>query len=179
MTEYLFSVDPGKSSGAAIIGYNDTDVWLLEALQVTGGVNGFRGMVDYLQAYSVVGEWISEKFIPRPGGGFGQSLDSTLPLVCEGVLIDRGLMPEYVSGEKRWRVANSQYIVGGDTKAKKKARLHAFLKDSGFYRTGKDLGTADADDFRSAAGHGIAYLARVKKHKPSFALVQGWVEAND
>lgn len=174
----LIIVDPGKSSGAAVLGYDAGGVWLIEGHQVRPGVNAFRSLLDHLEDRWPEAEWISEKFIPRPGGGFGQGLDSTLPLVCEGVLIDRDLLPEYSSGEKRWRAPINQYVVGGETLAQKRSRLHRFLKDSGFYLTGKDLGAPDADDFRSSAGHGIAYLARVKKHRPSWDLIEGWTNGN-
>ena len=36
----------------------------------------------------------------------------------------------------------------------------------------------DADDFRSSVSHGLAYLARDLKHKPTFELISGWVEGN-
>lgn len=176
----LISVDPGKSSGLAVIGYDDSDVRLIQGFQVSGGVRPFRGLLDRVQG-QWSGEdvtWLSEKFIPRPGGGFGQGLDSTLPLVCEGVLIDRDLLPEYTSGEERWRIPQLQYLTGGKNLADKRKRQHRFLKDSGFYKTGKDLGAPDADDYRSATAHGLAYLAR-NGHKPTFELISGWVERND
>lgn len=180
MTEFLISLDPGKSSGAAVIGYDDSSVSLVDAYQFSAGVNAFRDMVDLLQFIwgGRDATWISEKFSPRPGQGFSHGLDSTLPLVCEGVLIDRDLLPEYSTGEKRWRPPALHYAVGGETKAQKKVRLHRFLKDSMFYKTGKDLGAPDADDFRSAAGHGIAYLAREVKHRPSYDLISTWIAEN-
>ena len=176
----LISLDPGKSSGSAVLGYDESAVWLIDAFQVAAGVDAFRGMVTTLQDRWGDNDpvWISEKFSPRPGQGFTHGLDSTIPLVCEGVLIDRGLLPEYTPKEKRWRAPVLHYVVGGESKAQKKARLHRFLKDSGFYRTGKDLGAPDADDFRSAAGHGLAYLAREVGNKPAYDLISTWVERN-
>lgn len=173
MTEYIVSIDPGKSSGCAVLGFDSSRVWLKAAHQVYPGVNKLRELIDTVQSDFPEATWISEKFSPRPGGGFGQGLDSTLPLVCEGVLIDRDLLPEYTSNEKRWRRPADQYLVGGKDKADKKKRQHRFLKDSGFYRTGKDLDAPDADDFRSACAHGLAYLARTG-HKPTFDLIAGW-----
>lgn len=180
MAKLLISVDPGKSSGLAALGYDDSGVWLEDAHQASPGVGALIQLVKDVD-FGWGGNkptWISEKFIPRPGGGFGQSLDSTLPLVGEGALIALGLMPEYSPGEKRWRAPQLQYIVGGEGLADKRKRQHKFLKDSGFYRTGKDLGAPDADDFRSACAHGLAYLARGQKHMPSFELISGWVEEN-
>lgn len=176
----LVSIDPGKSSGVAVIQFDSHSVYLSSAYQTSGGVSGFRSLLDTVQ--SEWGEadpiWISEKFSPRPGKGFSLGLDSTLPLVCEGVLIDRGILPEYMAGERHWRSPSMQYLVGGSTLSDKRKRQAKFLKDSGFYRTGKDFGTPDADDFRSATAHGLAYLARELKHKPTFQMISDWVEKN-
>lgn len=179
----VVSLDPGKSSGAAVIGYDPGGVWLVEAHQVGGGISGFRALVTDLQdRWSESNPiWISEKFSPRPNPGFGQSLESTLPLVCEGVLIDRDLLPEYSPGEKRWRQPVTQYLVGGRDKPDRKRRQHQFLKDSGFYRTNKDFPDSPskdgADDFRSSCAHGLAYLAREIGHKPTFDLMTEWSNA--
>lgn len=172
----LVSVDPGKSSGVAVLGFDQSTTWLEAAYQVYPGVGAFRALLDVVQERFPVAEWISEKFSPRSGAGFGQGLDSTLPLVCEGVLIDRDLLPEYQPGEKRWRSPQLQYLAGGVDLRDRKRRQHKFLKDNGYYRTGKDFGTADADDARSAIAHGINYLIREVKHKPSYQLVVDWLE---
>lgn len=176
----VISLDPGKSSGACVIDLTVLGVTLVGGFQVSSGISAFRDLVSALQErYSDRDTvWISEKFSPRPGAGFSHGLDSTLPLVCEGVLIDRDLLPEYTPGEKRWRAPGLQYFSGGDGKAQKKRNQHAFLKANGFYRTGKDFGTADADDFRSAVSHGINYIARELKHKPTFDMISEWTERN-
>lgn len=180
MTEYVLSIDPGKSSGACVLEIHPTGVSLVQGFQVGMGVSAFRALISDLQRDFSAPDtiWISEKFSPRPGQGFTHGLDSTLPLVCEGVLIDRELLPEYGPGEKRWRSPSLQYFSGGEGKAQKKSRTHAFLKANGFYRTGKDFGTADADDFRSAAAHGIAYVARELKHRPTWDMIVAWGEEN-
>lgn len=171
----LISVDPGKSSGGCVLEISPSGTSLVQGFQVGPGVNAFREMISELQMRFSTPDtiWISEKFSPRPGQGFTHGLDSTLPLVCEGVLIDRDLLPEYTPGERRWRSPTLQYFSGGDGKAQKKSRTHAFLKANGFYRTGKDFSTQDADDFRSAAAHGISYIARELKHKPTFDMIAG------
>ena len=172
----LVSVDPGKSSGGCALSYEEDSAPSLSlALQVGGGVSGFREMVSQLQEFEGA-VWISEKFAPRPGA-FGQSLDSTLPLVCEGVLIDRGLLPEYPSNEKRWVQPAQQYIAGGKGKAERKKRQHALLRDTGFYRTGKDLDAPDADDFRSACAHALSWLMRTG-HKLTYDMISDWNERN-
>lgn len=93
-------------------------------------------------------------------------------------MVGAGAMPIYTGSESRWRSPVLQYVVGGRDKADKKKRLHAFLKDSGFYVAPKELGTPDADDVRSSIGHGLAYLARELKHKATFELIQRWVDGH-
>lgn len=172
----VISLDPGESSGAAVLSYGDYAAELVDAFQVSGGVTGFLALLDMLREYEGQGTWICEKYSPRPSTatGFQQSLKTSLPLVCEGVLIGRGLMPVHTSSEKRYRDPSLQYFSGGSGKAERKKRQHAFLKANGFYKTGKDFGTPDADDFRSAASHGLAYLARELHHKPTFELLSSW-----
>ena len=121
---------------------------------------------------------IAEKFTARNTKGFSYTTASLEPLRGEGALIALGLMPDYTPKEKRWRDPGVQYLVGGKDKADKKKRQHKFLKDSDFYRTGKDLGAPDADDFRSATGHGLAYLAREVGNKPAYDMISTWVERN-
>lgn len=177
----VVSLDPGESSGGAVLRVGDSQpAELLAAYQVDGGVAGFLGLLDTLEEYRGFATWICEKYSPRPSTatGFQQSLKTTLPLVCEGVLIGRDLMPVYSSSEKRYRDPSLQYFSGGTGKAERKKRQHAFLKANGFYRTGKDFGTADADDFRSATAHGINYIARELKHKPTFDMITAWGEEN-
>lgn len=177
----VVSLDPGESSGAAIlkVPYSGA-VELVQGFQVSGGIQGFLKLLDALEEYRGFATWICEKYSPRPSTatGFQQSLKTTLPLVCEGVLIGRSLMPVYTSGEKRYRDPGLQYFTGGTGKVEKKKRQHKFLKENGFYRTGKDFGTADADDFRSATAHGINYIARELKSKATFDMISEWTERN-
>ena len=121
---------------------------------------------------------IAEKFTARNTRGFSYTTASLEPLRGEGALIALGLMPDYTPREKRWRDPGVQYLVGGKDKADKKKRQHKFLKDSDFYRTGKDLGAPDADDFRSSASQWLAYLAREVGNKPAYDLVSTWIEHN-
>lgn len=194
MTEYLLSIDPGKSSGIAQLSYNPLGVWLENVWQFSGGVVALRdwrereiGPTELGQAVRTFHGYpaelnrtdiITEKFTARATKGFSYRTDALEPLRCEGALIALGIMPDYDVKEKRWLDPNHQYLVGGKDKADKKKRQHKFLKDSGFYVTGKQLDSPDADDARSAIAHGISYLARVKKHKPSYRLIAEWVERN-
>lgn len=196
MTEYLLSIDPGKSSGLALLAYDDDSAPVLEAAwQFGGGLAGvrswlgksvtplrlsgtpFHGMAG-VPRFTAGGITICEKFSPRPSNvtGFQQSLDTVEPLRVEGMLVDREIMPDYAPKVKTWRSPSQQYLVGGKDKADKKRRMHKFLKDNGYYRTGKDFGMADADDARSAIAHGINYLIREVKHGPSYQLVVDWLE---
>lgn len=199
--QFVLSIDPGVSTGIALLSFDeDSPAQLVEGWQFTGGV---RALLDwYTQNVtnvvdlgvhvganfdpSPVSWWlrdtceedttvISEKFTARNTRGFSYTTASLEPLRGEGVLIALGLMPDYTAAEKRWRDPKYQYLVGGKDKADKKKRMHAFLKDNGFYRTGRDLGSPDADDFRSACAHGIVYVARELKHRPTFDMIAGWI----
>ncbi len=196
---YILSFDPGKSSGVALIEYNDDSVWLQGAWQPEGGVSGlikwyaantesspFRegwalaptrdGLLELSYFLDDAPTVISEKFTPLSGGGFNQTLDSVEPLRGEGALVALGLMPDYP--DPKWRRPDRQYLYGGATLAEKKRRAHRFLKDSGFYVTGKDVGCKDANDARSAMLHALSYLAQVVKHKPTYDLISNWTEKN-
>lgn len=178
MTEYLLSIDPGKSTGIARLAYDDTSVVFEGGWQFSGGARELIHWCDNLTLVKGGYRVIAEKFTARNTQGFSYTTDSLEPLRCEGVLLALGLMPDYTVAEKSWRDPGLQYLVGGKEKADKKKRQHKFLKDSGFYLTGKDLGSPDADDYRSAAAHGIAYLARELKNKAAFKLITDWTDAN-
>ena len=189
-TEYILSIDPGISTGIALISYEPDGIPVLAgAWQFTGGLTGFlkwvpgamlldpgvnglpvdtRYMRTPIQEVTIV----AEKFQPISHSNYALTTASVEPLRIEGAMVALGMMPDYTVEEKRWRRPIDQYVTGGKTKADKKKRMHQALKDLGFYRTGKDFGTADADDFRSACAHGLAYLLKVVKHKPTYELLQ-------
>lgn len=171
MTKYLWSIDPGLSTGIARLSYEeDTPPVLENAQQFRGGANDLLWWVrDFLLVWDGEGTVISEKFNARNTKGFAYTTASLEPLRCEGVLLAYDLPTAWVQPPQ-------QYIAGGDGKADKRKRQHKFLKDSGFYVTGKDLGAPDADDARSAMAHGIGYLAR-NGHYPSFDLISSWSES--
>lgn len=203
MTEYVLSIDPGLSTGVALLSYgSDSPAELVEGWQFTGGVKGLLNWyvsnitngiglgISVGSAFEprTVSWWltddedkvtaIAEKFTARNPKGFHYTTASLEPLRGEGALIAPGLMPDHTVAEKRWRDPSLQYFAGGTGKAERKKRQHAFLKDNGFYRTGKDFGTADADDFRSACAHGINYISRELKHRPTFDMIAAWGEGN-
>ena len=112
------------------------------------------------------GEVICEKFTPRPNGKGGLTLASVEPLRIEGHLVGSGIMPDYP--DKTWRQPSSQYFMcpaRGMTLPEKKKAANRWLKDNGFYFTGRDVGCKDADDARSATLHALSYLR--KFHKPT------------
>lgn len=220
--KYLLSIDPGLSSGVALLKYADeTAPELVQAWQISDGAGGletwireywidsgwdqyndepqlpgFRGyklqiMEDITtedqdkynpdwnegdpeeEAYLIIPAnlaIIAEKFNARNTGSFSYTTSSLEPLRCEGVLLAHSLPDTYVQPPQ-------QYLVGGSSKADKKKRQHRFLKESGFYRTGKDLDAPDADDYRSAAAHALTYMMRTG-HKPTYNLVTEWIERN-
>lgn len=182
MTEYVLSIDPGVSTGTALLSFEgDSPAELVEGWQFSGGVKGLLewhyndfDVTLYRKGLIV----IAEKFTARNTRGFSYTTASLEPLRGEGALIALGLMPDYTLADKRWRDPSLQYFSGGTGKAERKKRQHAFLKANGFYRTGKDFGTADADDYRSAAAHGIAYVARELKHRPTWDMIAAWGEEN-
>ena len=185
--KYVLAFDPGKSSGVALLAYNETEpVRLVKAWQFG---NGVQGLLDWLENHYPNSGWllpyspdseaerlfwssevvvVSEKFTPLQGKGFAQTLDSTLPLVCEGVLIAYWIMPVYDSKEKRWQRPNTMYMYGGSTLAEKKKRAREFLKKHGLYVTGKELGAPDNNDAVSAILHGIAYVVKTLEHRPTW-----------
>lgn len=187
MTSYLLSIDPGKSSGLALFSYSETrPAKLVQYAQVEGGVEGLLdwmarhhdfaepdmglhtnifgwGSMDWQEPNGSVLSVVVEKFTPRQA----LSLDAAEPLVCEGALIALGIIPKYTPpNHPNWQQPAAQYFAGGKTLAEKKKRQHAWLKENGFYVTGKDVGCKDADDVRSAIAHGLVWFRR-NKHLPT------------
>lgn len=168
---------------------------LTHVFQIEGGLRGFvknvrmieetwgeycslsvaREMFDLWNTYNfgsedeevvTEGVVICEKFTPRPNGKGGLTLPSVEPLRIEGYLVGNGIMPDYP--DKHWRQPSSQYFMcptRGMTLPEKKKAANKWLKENGFYFTGKDVGCKDADDARSATLHALSYLR--KFHRPT------------
>lgn len=188
MSEYLLSIDPGISTGVALLRYTDGTVPV--AVQVWQFRGGAEGLNEWIESHTVkddpeeptlvsLPEWpnwhpatyLAEKFNPRGSGqGFSYTASSLEPLRCEGVLVAHGLPDVYAQPPQ-------QYLAGGKNKADKKKRQHAALKDLGYYVTGKDVGCPDADDVRSALAHGLSFLARIG-HVPTYEMLSEWNERN-
>lgn len=194
MTNYILSIDPGKSSGVALVAYTESEpARLVKAWQLERGLAGFKdwtydngffpvdgGRNVWWRDGELLAEWdiyegnvtiVTEKFQPINHSNYALTTDSVEPLRVEGLLYTLDMMPDYSKEEKRWRRPVDQYIFGGDSKDRKKQMQHKWLKENGFYVTGKTLGTADADDARSSIAHAISYLVKDVHHKPTFDLV--------
>ena len=171
---YITWFDPGVSTGIVTGWFNDThhyeprSVW-----QVPGGQEGLMGWLDkHPVESSLLWQTVgSEKFIPRPIPGGSHTLESTYPLVQEGVLVGRGVMPPYPRGN--WQPASSQLLVHGDTPAESKKMSDELLKRLGLWFTGKDVGQPDANDVNSATKHILFFLSRTLKHKPTLEWMYG------
>lgn len=184
----LVSIDPGKSTGVAVGRYTKSEPFkLTHVYQFDGGVEGFlanflfvRSIQDepYPLDFLSIGEnwgtdtgiqyhvapdtgptFVVEKFTARGGANnFAYKTDALEPLRVEGAILAMGIDPI-------WRSPQHQYIAGGKGSEAKK-RQAAWLKEHGFYVTGKTVGCKDADDARSATAHALSYLRSIK-HKPT------------
>lgn len=224
--DYVLSIDPGLSTGIALLSYTaDRHAVLVKAWQFDGGLKGILRWVEdhwiesgwdgyndeprdarfhsapedkmgsYLsltatEFYTYDDEYndvetpreitiIAEKFTARNTKGFSYTTASLEPLRIEGALVAKDLMPDYTPKEKRWVQPPAQYIFGGKSLSDKKKRQHAWLNEYGFRVDRHTLGETlpDYDDARSAIAHGLSYIARELKHKPTFTYLTG--ETND
>jgi hypothetical protein len=188
MTEYVLSIDPGLSSAIALLSYEPDDVPTLEYVtQFSGGAEAMSTWVirrqDGGSAVEVLpdklvfpSDTICEAFTARATKGFSYTTASLEALPVIGGLVALGLV---VRSGPRYRSPKEQYLVGGK-EAQAKKRQHRFLEDSGYYIGRKEIGETlkDYDDARSATAHGLAYIAKVKRHKPTFDMISNWVERN-
>lgn len=171
---YITWFDPGVRTGVVTGWFNATSHYEPRTIrQIEGGIVGLEAWLDQpgtfvpvctaqVWADHIVG---SEKFIPRPIEGGSHTLDSTLPLVGEGVLIGRGIMPPYPQGN--WQPATAQVLSGGDTPEERKKNSDDLLKAHGLWLTGADVGQDDADDAISATKHILHYLIHTARHRPT------------
>src|SRR5690625_1245292 len=166
--------DTGVSFGVALSSYSDDKSFdLVDAWQFG---NGVQGLLDWLNDHEILYSGLDnltvvcEKFTPRSA----LTLKGSIPLVGEGVLIGRGLMPPYVPQIDTWQAPARQYSAfGGKDLADKKKTARRRLKDLGWYRMPKELGTPDSDDALSASLHALSYVLHTKKHRPTFDLISG------
>lgn len=171
---YVTWFDPGVSTGVVSGWFNDTHHY--EPRQIWQIPGGQEGLIDWLEEGwpGHYGEIIgSEKFIPRPIEGGSHTLESTYPLVQEGLLVGRGIMPPYPRGH--WQPATSQTLRRSpDNDPDKNRKLSdELLQRLGLWLTGTDVGQPDANDVISATKHVIWFLTRTLKHKPTLEWVYG------
>lgn len=184
--KYVLAFDPGVSSGVALASYSDSDPFdLVEVWQFGDGI---KGLLFWLRChiwdnYPDAGESlregetlidldlidiVCEKFTPRTA----LTLKGSIPLVGEGVLIGRGLMPPYDPQIDAWQAPARQYSTfGGTDLADKKKVARRRLKEFGWYRLPRELGTPDSDDAMSATLHALSFVMHTVKHKPTFDLI--------
>lgn len=171
---YLLSIDPGLASGFSLWEYSETEpARMVDGEQtVSGGYYSFiNGLYEYHNwlEYPTSAEVITEKWIPYPTPGHSPTLDSTYPLVLEGVLVERGLMPvEYP--HERWRRSGAQYWVPTHENGKKlkvaerRKRQLAWLKEStDLYRTPTQMGVKhkDCQDYHSSVFHALSWFRHI------------------
>lgn len=170
---YITWFDPGVSTGIARGWFNEDSHYEPRAVwQVPGGQ---EGLMDWLRANQI---WLhheeivgSEKFIPRPIEGGSHTLESTYPLVQEGLLVGRGFLRPYPRGH--WQPASSQVLRKGKSPEESEKLSNDLLKSLGLWLTGEDVGRPDANDVISATKHIIWFLTRTLKHKPTLEWVYG------
>lgn len=156
--------------------FSETDHYEPDCIwQVPGGAKGLRKWLDHRE--ETHGNWVpleivgAEKFVPRTKPGMTHTLESTYPLVQEGVLIDREVMPEYPKGN--WQMADAQLLLGGKTPEERKHRSDELLQARGLWLTGTDVGRKDANDAISATKHVLHYLTRTLRHEPTRLWLYG------
>lgn len=174
---HLLSIDTGFASGASLWRYGDTEpASMIHGWEIPGGYDGFADWLDGAEWAVTRLTVIAEKWIPYPTGGHSPTLDSTYPLVLEGVLIDRGIMPaEYPDPAGRWRRSSLQYwMPGKDAKSKRAAQKRWLKENTDLYRTAGQLGVKhkDAEDYLSSVFHALSWFRSVG-HTPTIAHYWG------
>jgi hypothetical protein len=165
--------DPGVSTGITYWEWTDKRIAIpVHDWQIYGGTEALDQWIDehwyLIRSVTHIG---SEKFIPRPLPGMSHTLESTYPLVQEGILIAREVMPHYPN--PRWQPATCQYPVGGDTPEERKRRMDDLMKRAGLWQTGVNAGDSDANDILSARRHMVYLLTRRIRHQPTISWFYG------
>lgn len=173
MTSILW-FDPGVMTGIQYGVFTDSDRYEMRKVwQIPGGVTGLRSWLHggenavYRHA-DIIG---CEKWIPRTMEGMSHTLESTLPLVLEGVLIEAVVMDPYPEGN--WQPATAQSLVNGKNPADRRKRTNELLEAKGYWMTGSMVGADDANDVNSTTRHILHYLTRTLKHKPTADWLYG------
>lgn len=165
--------DPGVSTGIVYGVWGERDHYESRGIwQIPDGTIGLDAWIDrhwdLIRSVNIIG---SEKFVPRQIEGGSHTLESTYPLVQEGILIGRQVMPHYPLGH--WQMASCQYFVGGDTPEDRKRRMDDYLKRAGLWLTGSDVDAEDANDALSATRQMMYLVTRVVRHVPTIDWFYG------
>lgn len=164
----LISIDPGVSSGIAVLEYDDCcPPRLVHVEQFTGGTEALIERANGICTRYPEAHIICEDFTARNNGSFGYTTASLEPLVSIGALVAMGLIGR--KDRNQMCAPALQYFLPGKTLAEKKKKRRIWLAENGFKVMPKDVGQPDADDVRSAISHGIAWLRR-QKHFPTLSL---------
>ncbi len=174
---YITWFDPGVSTGIITGWFDETHHYEPRYIhQVPGGQDG---LIEWLDTVGIMGKPElgdirgSEKFIPRPIPGGSHTLESTYPLVQEGLLVGRGIMPPYPRGN--WQPATAQVLRRSpdNDPVKNKKLTNELLESLGLWLTGTYVDRPDANDVNSVTKHILFYLTRTLKHKPTLEWVYG------
>lgn len=161
---YIFSLDPGKNSGAAL-GYCDdnTEYRLIRRWQIHGGLEGFAGWCegDGGQYIRHVDERVVERFILSPDNEFTADLT---PKEIEGYL--RGVLTADEYAAITWQSRTLKALLTGypktaTSKAKKQRVRFDFLKRFDLFEPG-----TDNDDSNDAIVHALVFLKK-RRHLPT------------
>lgn len=158
---YLFSLDPGKNTGAALGYYDDdTPYQLLERWQIHGGLEGFAQWTEHGAGGLDFDERVVERFVLSGDNEFTADLT---PKEIEGYL--RGVLTADEYAAITWQLRSDKsrltgYPKSAVTKAQRQRVRFNFLKEHGLFAAG-----ADNDDSNDAIVHALVYLKR--RHRPT------------
>ena len=147
MNRPILSFDPGGTTGFAILGYDKSDVWLIESGQIPDGLDGF---IEW---------WIETEIDP-----------TEFTLVCESFSLREGihgvnLAPCYVIGAL-------QALSIGEKVYYQSPTFKGFCDNEALRSL--DMWIKGQQHARDAIRHAIAYLRTKERHIPT--LKKGWPE---
>lgn len=171
----LLSIDPGMSVGWCLGSYTDTEPWMLDDFgQFEGGLGGFMAWSETMPRAD---NRVVERFVPLTGQGFSHTAKSVEPLRVEGAVVALGLMPADPTAEG-WHRASQQYWVSGKNAPEKRRKQKLWVKENHpeLYKTGKDVGCRDAEDYWSSLFHSLTYMRHLR-HMPTLSYY--WPEGDE
>jgi hypothetical protein len=143
--------------------------WLDDYAQIDGGTEGF---LDWWFAdKKPFDRVIVEKFTPLVNKGFSHTEGSIEAKKVEGA-IEAVLYP---AQKPIYQRPAQQYWVPGKNATEKRRKQKLWVKENHpkLYKTGKDVGQKDAEDYWSALFHSLTYMRNLR-HAPT--LKHYWPE---